>query len=334
VAAGPGDPAAGAPSLAPGADFLSAADLAPQGWRGLLDAAAERTAEWAARGEHADRPLAGRSVALLFEHPSLRTRLSTELAVGQLGGQPVYLVGSDVGLGRRESAADIARTLSAWVGAIVARTVEDATTRELARAAEVPVINGLTDREHPLQALADVLTIQEALGGVAGTTIAFVGDGNNVACSLAIAAGSLGATVRLVVPAAYAPPADLAALAAARAASGGGHVEVLHTTPAEGVSGADVVYTDVWTSMGRESESDGRRAAFAGYAVDDRLMAAAGSRSLVMHCLPAHRGEEIEAAWLEGPRSLVARQAHNRLPAAKAVLAAVIGGRGQDAGRG
>jgi ornithine carbamoyltransferase len=264
-------------------------------------------------------------VALVFEHPSLRTRISTELAVGQLGGQPVYLVGSDVGLGVRESAFDVGRMLGAWVAVIVARTARDATLRALAEAASIPVVNGLTDREHPLQAAADVLTVQQTLGGVAGRTIAFVGDGNNVAVSLAIAAGSLGAHVRLVTPTAFAPASDLVALARARAGAAGGGVEVHHGDPREALAGAQIIYTDVWTSMGQEVDRDLRRSAFAGYAVNDALMAAAPHDSYVMHCLPAHRGEEIDEAWLWGPRSLVERQAANRLPATRAVLAAVAG---------
>ena len=322
---GPDDPVAGADSLLAGSDFLSAGDLSPHGWAALLEAAAGAASSATQHGQ-SDRPLAGRSVALVFEHPSLRTRVSTELAVGQLGGQPVYLVGADVGLGVRESAADVARTLGAWCAAIVARTVHDATLRELAAAAEIPVVNGLTDREHPLQALADVLTVQQIFGGLAGRTIVFVGDGNNVACSLAVAAGSLGATVRLATPAAYAPRSDLLALAKSRAVSATGRVEAFHGDPREAVADADVVYTDVWTSMGHEVERGVRRSAFAAHAVNDRLMAAAPAGARIMHCLPAHRGEEIEEQWLSGPRSLVGLQSANRLPAAKAVLAALIGG--------
>ena len=232
-------------------------------------------------------------------------------------------MGSDVGLGVRESAADVGRTLGAWVAAIVARTVHDATLRELAAASAVPVVNGLTDLEHPLQALADVLTIAQVLGGLRGSVVAFVGDGNNVASSLAIAAGALGAEVRLATPAAHAVPDRLVELARRRAAAGGGSIEVVHADPRQALAGAQVVCTDVWTSMGQEVERDRRRSAFAGYTVNDTLMDAAPDDAWVMHCLPAHRGEEIEEAWLWGPRSLVQRQAANRLPAARAVLGAV-----------
>lgn len=315
-------PPRGWDALPVGADFLSAADLSPTGWRALIAAAGADPSE--ARSE-SRRPLAGRSVALVFEHPSLRTRISSELAVGQLGGQAVYLVGADVGLGVRESAADVGRTLGVWVAAIVARTVLDATLRELAAAAPVPVINGLTDREHPLQALADVLTIRQTLGDLAGRTVVFVGDGNNVAISLAIAAAALGARVRIATPVGHAPPADLLEVATARAAAGGGSIEVSHADPRASLPDADIVYTDVWTSMGQEVERDRRRSAFAGYTVNDALMASAPAAARVMHCLPAHPGEEIDTAWLWGPRSLVERQAANRLPAARAVLAALVG---------
>ena len=262
-------------------------------------------------------------MALVFEHPSLRTRVSTELAVGQLGGQSVYLFGGDVGIGRREAPDDIGRTLGAWVAAIVARTLRDETMRELATGAAVPVINGLTDREHPLQAVADVLTIAEAFGTLAGRTVTYVGDGNNVAASLAIAVTSLGGLMRLATPAGYAPPADLMATAQERAALTGGRLEMLED-PLAAASGASVLYTDVWTSMGQETERDRRRADLAGYTVTGAMLGAAAPDARVMHCLPAHPGEEIEAELLEAPTSLIARQAENRLHATKAVLAALL----------
>jgi ornithine carbamoyltransferase len=309
--------------LAPGADLLGAGALSPAGWSALVADAARLKAEWLATRRHAVEPLRGRSVALVFEHPSLRTRVSTELAVGQLGGQSVYLVGTDVGLGKRESAHDVARTLGTWVSAIVARTLVDATVRELAAATDIPVVNGLTDREHPLQAAADVLTISEACGGVAGRTVTYVGDGNNVAASLAIAVTSLGGRMRLACPPGYRPPDDLLALATARAAATGGAMEIFDD-PARAAVSADILYTDVWTSMGQEAERPQRRADLAGFTIDAALLGRAGPDAWVMHCLPAHRGEEVAADVLEGPRSLVMRQAENRLHAVKAVLAALL----------
>jgi ornithine carbamoyltransferase len=309
--------------LRPGADLLDAGALSPAGWSALIVDAARFKAEWQAGRHHAAQPLRGRAVALVFEHPSLRTRISTELAVGQLGGQAVYLVGADVGLGRRESAHDVARTLGTWVSAIVARTLHDETLREIAAAADVPVINGLTDREHPLQAAADVLTIAEACGAVAGRTVTFIGDGNNVAASLAVAVTSLGGRMRLACPAGYRPPEDLLALATARALATGGALE-LYDEPAPAAAGADILYTDVWTSMGQEAERARRRDDLAAFRIDAALLALAGQQARVMHCLPAHRGEEIEAEILEGPRSLVLQQAENRLHAVKAVLAALL----------
>jgi ornithine carbamoyltransferase len=306
-----------------GQDLFSAGDLDPVAWRRLLELASTLKAEWASTGRHVREPLRGRAVALVFEHPSLRTRVSTELAVGQLGGQSVYLFGGDVGIGRRESAEDIGRTLGAWVAAIVARTLRDTTIRELAVGANVPVVNGLTDREHPLQAVADVLTITEAFGGLDGRTVAFIGDGNNVAASLAIAVTSLGGTMRLATPAGYAPPDDLLAAAEARARQTGGRLELLRD-PVEAARGATILYTDVWTSMGMEAERERRLADLAGYSVSRSLLAVADPGARVMHCLPAHPGEEIEAELLEGPVSLVARQAENRLHATKAVLAALL----------
>ena len=306
-----------------GRDLLSAADLGPDAWRRLLELASALKAEWQATGRHDHEPLHGRAVALVFEHPSLRTRVSTELAVGQLGGQSVYLFGGDVGIGRRESADDIGRTLGAWVSAIVGRTLRDETVRELAAGASVPVINGLTDREHPLQAVADVLTVTEALGGVEGRIIAFIGDGNNVAASLTIAVTSLGGVMRLATPAEYAPPADLMAVAAERARSTGGRLELLRD-PVAAARGADVLYTDVWTSMGMEAQRDRRRAELAGYSISRALLAQAAPDARVMHCLPAHPGEEIEAELLDAPASLIARQAENRLHATKAVLATLL----------
>ncbi len=322
MSAAAADPAASLAALR-GHDLFSAADLDPDAWRGLLELAATLKGEWQSAGRHASEPLRGRALALVFEHPSLRTRVSTELAVGQLGGQSVYLVGGDVGIGRREAADDIGRTLGAWVAAIVARTLRDETVRDLAAGAAVPVINGLTDREHPLQAVADVLTIVEAFGSVMGRTVAYIGDGNNVAASLAIAVTSLGGVMRLATPPGYAPPSELMTIAEARGRLTGGRLELLED-PLTAARGADVLYTDVWTSMGMEAERDRRRADLADFRVTRALLTAATPDARVMHCLPAHRGEEIEAELLDAPASLIARQAENRLHATKAVLAALL----------
>ncbi len=329
-ATGPDLPAAGAAGppeegglLEPGSDLLSAGALSPAGWEALLAGAAALKTEWLSARRHVVEPLRGRAVALVFEHPSLRTRISTELAIAQLGGQAVYLVGADVGLGRRESAADVARTLDRWVAAIVARTIHDATLQELAAAAEVPVVNGLTDREHPLQAAADVLTISEACGRVAGHTVAFVGDRNNVAASLAVAVTSLGGHMRLATPDGYLPAEDLLALARTRAARTGGSLELVGD-PRAAADGADILYTDVWTSMGQGNERERRRSDLAGFTIDTTLLDVAPAHALVMHCLPAHRGEEIAADVLDGPRSLAPRQVENRLHAAKAILGALL----------
>jgi ornithine carbamoyltransferase len=306
-----------------GRDLLSAADLDPDAWRQLLELAAKLKAEWLATGRHAAEPLHGLAVALVFEHPSLRTRVSTELAVGQLGGQAIYLFGGDVGIGRREAADDIGRTLGAWVAALVARTLRDTTLRELAAGATVPVVNGLTDREHPLQAAADVLTMTEVFGGLEGRTVAFIGDGNNVAASLAIAVTSLGGTMRLATPPGYAPPDDLMVIAEQRAQLTGGRLELLRD-PMAAARGATILYTDVWTSMGMEADAERRRVDLAGFTVSRTLLSVAAPDARVMHCLPAHPGEEIEAELLDAPVSLIGRQAENRLHATKAVLAALL----------
>jgi ornithine carbamoyltransferase len=304
-----------------GRDVLTMADLSAGDVATILEtAAALKLASHAAAP--GPKPLAGRTVALLFERPSLRTRVSFELGVQQLGGTAVYLGPGDVGLGERESAADVARTLGRWVDAMVVRTVHHGLLEELADAAEVPIINGLTDREHPCQALADLLTIQERFGRLAGLRLAFVGEANNVFLSLARAACGLGVEVRLAHPPAYGPPP--AWLAAVRAgAAAGGNLATM-TAPEEAVIGADVVYTDTWVSIGSEAETGRRHVAFEAYRVDRQLLAGAPDHAVVMHCLPAHRGEEIAADVLDGPRSIAFDQAENRLHAQKGLLAELL----------
>lgn len=263
--------------------------------------------------------LMGKSIALLFEKPSLRTRVSFELAARELGGESLYLSPQEVGLGTRESIADVARVLSAYVHAIVVRTFLHSAVEELARHATVPVINGLTDHHHPCQALADVFTIAEQFGSPAGRTLAYVGDGNNVAHSLIQAAAKVGMRLRVATPPGYEPDAAVVEGARRDAVRTGAHLVVTHD-PEEAATGADVLYTDVWTSMGQEDERMLRRATFAPYRVDARLLGLAAPDAIVLHPLPAHRGEEVTDEVLDGPQSRVFVQAENRLHAQKAVL--------------
>lgn len=268
-------------------------------------------------------PFAGKTLALLFEKPSLRTRVSFEVAAGELGGRTLYLSPQEVGLGARETAGDVARVLSAYVHAVVLRTFSHAMLEEFTRHATVPVINGLSDLHHPCQGLTDVFTIAERFGSPVGLTLAYIGDGNNVAHSLLEAAVKAGMRVRLAAPHGYAPHPDVVASARAVAAETGGSVALL-TDPWEAVAGAHVVYTDVWTSMGQEAECVERRAVFAPYQVNARLLALADRRAIVMHPLPAHRGEEVTDDVLDGPQSVVFTQAENRLHVQKAILRMLV----------
>ena len=294
--------------------LLSVANLSPSEIEGLLRRAA------ALKGAPAPQVLSGRTVALLFEKPSLRTRVSFDVAIHQLGGHALYLGREEVGMGVREPVPDTARILSRYVDVIVVRTFAQATLETLARYSTVPVINALSDDEHPCQAFADLLTIQEHRGRLAGTTIAYVGDGNNVAASLAIAAASVGARFTIASPPGYELPAAVVEEARRRGELAGAQV-TLTDSPQQAVAGADAVYTDVWTSMGQEAESELRRQAFRGYRVDAELMALAGDGALFMHPLPAHPGEEIADGMLEHPQSVVFDEAENRLHVQKAVLA-------------
>jgi ornithine carbamoyltransferase len=258
--------------------------------------------------------LAGRGAALLFEKPSLRTRSSMELAVVQLGGHPVTILRDEAGIDTRETAEDIARVLSRYHAVIGARVFDHATLERLASASSVPVVNMLSDEAHPCQALADLLTLRQHFGALKGRSIAYVGDGNNVCTSLMLGATMQDMEVRVATPTGYAPPATVVARARERG-------EVIVTDdPVAAVRGADAVYTDVWASMGQENESETRRQAFAGFTVDDRLMEAAAADAVFLHCLPAHRGEEVSASVLEGPQSLVWQQAENRLHAQRGLL--------------
>jgi ornithine carbamoyltransferase len=261
------------------------------------------------------RALAGRYLSLLFEKPSLRTRLTFELAIKQLGGDAVCSNGP---IAEREPVKDVARNLDRWTQGIVARVYAQTTIDELARWSSVPVINALSDLYHPCQALADMLTIRERLGGFAGRTLAFVGDGNNVAHSLMLDATRLGMRFSIATPSGYEPNAGIVAQA-----RGFGSVLVTHD-PAEAVRGADAVYTDVWTSMGQELEASARHAAFAPYQVNGRLLALAGPSAIFMHCLPAKRGQEVTDAVMESPQCAAFDQAENRLHAQKALLVMLL----------
>ena len=264
--------------------------------------------------------LAGRGMALVFEKPSARTRNSMEMAVFQLGGHPVHIQAADVGLDVRESVEDVTRTLACFYGCIGARVFAHSTVERMAGEELVPIVNMLSDAAHPLQALADVLTIRQELGEVAGRTVAYVGDGNNMFRSLALAAGMLGAEVRFTGPPGYRlPEADRDHLAAA------GVVVAEFDRAIDAVAGVDVVYTDVWTSMGQEEESARRLRDFEGFRVDEALMEAAGPGALFLHCLPAHRGEEVTDGVVDGASSRVWRQAANRMHAARGLLAWLLG---------
>jgi ornithine carbamoyltransferase len=271
--------------------------------------------------------LKGKSLALLFEKPSLRTRVSFDMAMQELGGYALYLSPAEVGLGEREPVADVARVLSRYFDAIAARTFKHETVEELARWADVPVINGLSDGEHPCQALADLLTIYEKKGRWRGLVLSFVGDGNNVARSLMLGAALVGMDFRIASPQGYCIPTALVDKAKSLAAASGSAI-VCVESPQEAVRAADVVYTDVWTSMGQEKEKVERRRAFRGYQVNAELLTSASPDAIVMHDLPARRGEEIADEVIEGPQSVVFDQAENRLHAQKAVLALILGGEG------
>jgi len=306
-----------------GRDLLSVADLSAGEVARVFETATRLKAEFRAHRRHVEPPLAGRTLAMLFQKPSLRTRVTFDAGMAQLGGNAIYLT-NDTVLGARESVRDVARNLERFVDGIVARAGPHEVVVELAAQASIPVINGLTLREHPCQALADVFTIGEHLGDLAGVSVAFVGDGNNVYHSLALLGAALGMEIRLAHPAGYGPNASIVARAEALAAESGGRL-VFGTDPHEIVHGAAIVYTDAWTSMGQEAEAEERRDAFAGYRVDDALMDAAGPDAMAMHCLPAHRGEEITSEVMDGPRSLIFDESENRLHVQKALLVELLG---------
>ncbi len=304
-----------------GKDLLSVADLGREEIRLLLlDAINWKVRGWSSALER-------KTLALLFEKPSLRTRLSFEVAMRQLGGQAVYLSPAEVGLGKRESVADVARVLSRYVDAIAARTFSHESLELLASYARVPVINALSDLEHPCQALSDLLTIYEKKGELNELTIAYIGDGNNVAHSLLLAAALMGMDFKIASPPGYTVQDKILELAEEYASDS--DCQVLCTDdPSLAVQDADVVYTDVWTSMGQEEEAEVRRQVFAGYQVNEELLSLAKEDAILMHPLPAHHGEEVAVGILDSPQSVVFDQAENRIHLQKALLMKILGGQG------
>ena len=290
-----------------GRDFLRVADWSRDELLACLDLADRLKAEQRAGEEQ--RLLPGRTLGMIFQKPSTRTRVSFEAGIAQLGGTGLYLSASDLQLGRGETIRDTALVLSRYLDAIMIRTFAQSDVEEFAAHADVPVINGLTDEHHPCQALADVMTIRERLGRLEGVRVAYVGDGNNVCVSLAEAAALVGMDFVAATPPGYEPPLD--------------EPRITHD-PHEAARGADVLYTDVWTSMGQEEERDARLRAFAGYQVNAELLSAAAAEAIVLHCLPAHYGEEITEDVAYGPRSALWDEAENRLHAQKALLALVV----------
>jgi len=297
--------------------LISVSDLDEQEIEGLLVLGRKLKRAFTSRA--GGSPLAGKTLAMIFEKPSLRTRVTFEAGMTQLGGHAVYLQTMDIGLGERESIADVARNLERWVDGIAARTFAHASVTELARWAHIPVINALTDRLHPCQALAFLLTLTERRLDVRGLRLAFVGDGNNMVHSLLLLCGKVGMEFVIACPEGYEPDAGVVAEARGYGAS----VEVLRS-PQDAVRDADVIYTDVWTSMGQEEETESRRAAFSGYCVDRELLELAKPDCLVSHCLPAHRGEEITEDVLDGPHSIAFDEAENRLHIQKAILVTLM----------
>jgi len=304
--------------------FVSAGDLTREQVLALFALAAELKQRW--KSGRRGAPLASRSLALIFEKPSLRTRVTFEVGVVQLGGRAVYLSGQEIGLGTRESVPDVARNLSRWVDGIAARVFAHATVDTLARHASIPVINALSDFEHPCQAIADWFTLWERGLDPARTRLAWIGDGNNVCHSVVLVGALLGASMIVACPPGYEP--DRRVLEQARRL--GGRLEVTEDAR-RAATGADVLYTDVWTSMGQEAEKVKRQEAFSRYQLNDTLVGFAKPSALVMHCLPAHRGEEITDAVLDSPRSIVLDQSENRLHAQKAMILDLLGGSADDA---
>jgi len=303
--------------------FLAIPDFTRAELLALFDLAARMK-----RGDYTDMPLAGKTLGMIFAKSSTRTRVSFEVGAFQLGGHALFLSARDIQLGRGEPIRDTARVLSRYLDGIMIRTYDHADVEELARFASVPVINGLTDLLHPCQVLADLLTIRESLGGWEGKTVAWIGDGNNMANSWLNAAGVLGFELRLACPEGYQPNRDI--LERNRKLTR----VTLTADPREAARGAHVVNTDVWASMGQEEEQEERARAFQGYIVDEALMATADRNAIFLHCLPAHRGEEVSDGVIEGPKSQVWNQSENRLHVQKALLATLMGDKEADQAKG
>ena len=304
-----------------GSDFLRVNDWAADDLVSVLDLGDRLKARQRERVEH--RHLEGRTLGMIFQKPSTRTRVSFAVGMFQLGGTALYLAAGDLQLGRGETIKDTAHVLSRYLDGIMIRTFAQADVDELAEHADIPVINGLTDDFHPCQALADVMTIRERLGGFDGVRVAYLGDGNNVCHSLMVASAKLGMDFVAATPDGYEPAGHVVEWAQAAAAESGGSV-ALTKDPHRAAEGADVLYTDVWTSMGQEEERERRLLDLAAYRIDDELVGLASERAIVLHCLPAHYGEEITEEVLYGPQSAVWDQAENRLHAQKALMALVI----------
>ena len=297
-------------------DYLAISDYGRDELDGFLDLAQAMKA-----GEYTERPLAGRTLAMIFEKSSTRTRVSFEVGAFQLGGHALFLSSRDIQLGRGEPIRDTARVLSRYVHGIMIRTFAQSDVTELAHYASIPVINGLTDLLHPCQVLADVMTMREEFGpDLTGRTVAWIGDGNNMANSWLNAAAAWGFSLRLAVPEGYDPDPEILERARDRTSV------TLKRKPAEAAEGADVVTTDVWASMGQEEEAQARARAFRGYHVDEAMMRSAAADAIFLHCLPAHRGEEVAEAVIEGERSRVWDEAENRLHVQKALMARLMGG--------
>ena len=301
------------PSPLSGRDCLTLAEFTREEARLVLDEAAKL--KGLQRSRIPFRPLRGRTLAMVFQKPSNRTRVSFEVGMYQLGGHALHLLPQEIQIGKRETPSDTGRVLARYIDAIMVRTFDHAEVEELAGAAEVPVINGLTDQHHPCQALADLLTVREEFGGLEGVEISYVGDGNNVAHSLAIACALTGARLTIAHPEGHAPDPGVMDLAASLGAA-----STLTGDPREAAAGARVIYTDVWASMGQEEEAEERKQRFTPYQVNEELMALAADDAIFLHCLPAHRGEEVAAGVIDGPASRVFDQAENRLHAQKALL--------------
>jgi ornithine carbamoyltransferase len=306
------------PSPLAGRDCLTLAEFSPDEARLILDEAQKLKA--LRRSRIPFRPLFGRTLAMVFQKPSNRTRVSFEVGMYHLGGHALPLSPQEIQMGQRETPSDTGRVLDRYIDAIMARTFSHREIEELAAAAEVPVINGLSDLHHPCQALADLLTVREEFGGLEGVKISYVGDGNNVANSLALGCALTGAALTIAHPPGHAPDPGVMKLAAAA-----GVAPTLTEDPQEGVAGARVVYTDVWASMGQEAEAEERKKGFAPYQVNKELMSLAASDAIFLHCLPAHRGEEVTAGVIDGLQSRVFDQAENRLHAQKALLYLLLG---------